>query len=232
MQTDSDKRIDVYFRFSIPPKLKLTYQAFRLVAETSAYKVFEAETCDSKEKHKIRALDRSKAFVNQEYDLIATLFVKELLYLQSRYPDSVLTNTFEISDDGQQIGCATLPYVPLSRQLDERLEIFNPRDPQLIQQLISDATYDIDFLRKNMHIRKIMSVLGPENLCFMEEKRAFFLGDWIKLFEIGTNELLTSVAPIATSLQGKNLTSQEMPGEIKALAVAALKLNKIEFKEL
>mgnify|MGYP000868791193 CR=1 FL=1 len=148
MQTDSDKRIDVYFRFSIPPKLKLTYQAFRLVAETSAYKVFEAETCDSKEKRRIRALDRSKAFVNQEYDLTATLFVKELFYLQSRYPGSVLTNTFEISDDDQQMGCATLPYVPLSRQLDEGLQIFNPRDPQLIQQLISDAIMILSFCGK------------------------------------------------------------------------------------
>ena len=83
-----------------------------------------------------------------------------------------------------------------------------------------------------MHIRKIMDVLGPENLCSMEEKRAFCLGGWSKLFEIGANDLLTSVAPTTTSLQGKNLTSQEMPGEIKALAVAALKLNKIKFKEL
>ena len=159
--------------------------------------------------------------------------MKELLYLQSRYPGSILTNTFEISDDGQHIGCATLPYLPLSCQLDGSSEVFNPKDPQLIQKLISDALYDIEFLWKNMQMRKVMNVLGPESLCFMKEKEAFFLSDWSKLFETGSDDLSRSVAPTTTtSLKGKKLTSQEIVGEIKAVASAMLKLNKIELKEL
>ena len=51
--------------------------------------MFETEDCDSKEKHSIRVLNRSKEFVKKEYDLTATLFVKELLYLQSKYPGSI-----------------------------------------------------------------------------------------------------------------------------------------------
>ena len=54
------EKVDVDFRFSIPRKLKFEYQAFKLVAETSTYKIFEAEARDSKEKHRIRVLDRSK----------------------------------------------------------------------------------------------------------------------------------------------------------------------------
>ena len=224
--------MDVDFTFSIPPNLKLAYQAFKLVAETSTYQIFEAEACNSKEKHRIRVLDRSKQYVKKEYDLTATLFVKELLYLQSRYPGSILTNTFEISDDGQHIGCATLPYLPLSCQLDGSSEVFNPKDPQLIQKLISDALYDIEFLWKNMQMRKVMNVLRPESLCFMKEKEAFFLADWSKLFETGSDDLSMSVAPTTASLQGKELTSQEIAGEIKTIALSVLKLNKIDFSKI
>ena len=175
--------------------------------------MFEAEARDSNEKHNIRVLYRSKEFISKEYDLAATLFVKELLYLQSRYPGSVFTNTFEISDNGQQIGCATLPYVSLSCQLEgESLEVLNPKDSQMIQKLISDVIYDIEFLWKNMELRQIMGVLGPENLCFMKEKEAFFLGDWSKLFEAGA-DVSMSVAPPTTSMQGKKLTSQELVEE-------------------
>ena len=132
--------------------------------------MFETEACESKEKQKIRVLDRSKDFVKKEYGHSATLFVQELLYLQSRYPGFILANTFEISNDVQQLGCATLLYLPLSCQLDGSTDVFNPKDPQLIQKLISDALYDIEFLWKNMQIRKVMEVLGPESLCFMKEK--------------------------------------------------------------
>ena len=57
-----------------------------------------------------------------------------------------------------------------------------------------------------------MGVLGPENLCFMKEKEAFFLGDWSKLFEAGA-DVSMSVAPTTTSMQGKKLTSQELVEE-------------------
>ena len=80
-----------------------------------------------------------------------------------------------------------------------------------------------------------MDILGPESLCFMKEKDAFFLSDWSKLFENGAADLLMSDAPITTtipSLQGQKLTSQELAGEIKALALSVLKLNKIDFSKI
>ena len=63
-------------------------------------------------------------------------------------------------------------------------------------------------------------------------KRSFFLEDWSKLFENGTDGLLMNIVPTTASLQGQNLISQEIAEEIKAVASAALKLNKIELKEI
>ena len=90
--------IKANLEFAIPLKIKNTYKNFKPIANTSSYRVFEAESCYTNEKHNTRVLDRSKEFVNQEYNLTATLFVQELLYLQSRYPSSILTNAFAIVD--------------------------------------------------------------------------------------------------------------------------------------
>ena len=67
----------------------------------------------------------------------------------------------------------------------------------------------------------------------MKEKEASFLGDWSTLFETGFDDSSMSVAPttIASSLQGKNLTSQEIAEEIKVVGSTTLKPNKTERAE-
>ena len=55
------------------------------------------------------------------------------------------------------------------------------------------------------------------SLCFMKEKETFFLKDWSKLFENGADNLYMNITPTTTSLQGQNLTSQEIAEEIKAV---------------
>lgn len=220
-------------KFALPPKIKSTYKNFKFLSETSTYKVYEAESCYTDEKHTVRILDRSKEFVTKEFGLTATLFVKELLHLQNRCPGSVITNTFEISEDGQLLACATLPYLSLSCQINEEREILNPKDPQMIEKLISNALDDVEFLWENLQIRNVMSTLGSDNLCFLKGKGAFFLSDWAKIFESGTDNLLLSVVPSKTSsLKGAKLTSLELAGEIKNLAMTVLKLNKANFKEI
>ena len=94
--------------------------------------MLDTEACDSKEKHRIRVLDRSKEFVKKEYGLSTTLFVQDLLYLQSTYSGSILTNIFEIGNDGQQLDFATHPYHPLSCQFDG-----NPANPIVEQSSVS-----------------------------------------------------------------------------------------------
>src|SRR5690349_10868539 len=110
-------------KFVVPPKLKFLYENFELTAETSTYRVFEAKARTSQEKHTIRILDCTKELVKSNFNQTATLFVQELLWLQYRNPGSALINTFEISDDGTQIACATRSCVPLQCQFSENKEV-------------------------------------------------------------------------------------------------------------
>ena len=215
-------------KFEAPVKLQATYTNFKLFKETSSYNVFEANAYDSGEKHLIRILDRSKEFVNNAYSRTATLFVQELLHLQYRCPGSVLTHTFEISDDGQQISCATLPYLPIDSLSERNEEGFDPKDPQLVSKLIADVLSDVEFLSQKLQMKQVIDRLGSENLCFMKNKEgAFFLGNWSKYFETEPN------ASSTTADDGKedSLNSQkEMAETIKALAMTILKLNNIDTK--
>ena len=127
-------------QFKIPQKLKdLLYTDFSLVSETSTYKVFEAKTRDTKEKHHIRVLDATKGLVKDDYDISATLFVQELLHLQQNQPGSVLTHTFEINDHGKLIGCATLPSIeiPVSTLLKESKQARSKRYLILFDDILS-----------------------------------------------------------------------------------------------
>ena len=71
----------------------------------------------------------------------------------------------------------------------------------------SDALHDIEFLWKPL---------------LHEGKRNFLFKGLVK----------TLCTPTATSLQGQNLSSQEIAEEIKAMTSAVPKLNKIELKEI
>jgi len=183
----------------------------------------------------IRILDNTKEFVNKNYDNVATLFIQELLRLQYIQPDSILINTFEISENGKQIAYATLPYLPLSFPLDDNQQVINPKDPKVIDKLLKDVLSDIEFLWKDLQMRKIMDILGPENICFMKEKDAHYLGNWAKILEYsasGTENLANTTTNLNQDLPEKQLTSQDLAAEIKALAYAVLKLNKQEYDDI
>ena len=68
--------------------------------------------------------------------------------------------------------------------------------------------------------------LGTRESLFHEGKRRLFLSDWAKLMTTEVDDLLHTAS--TTSLKGEKFTSQELAGEIKALALSVLKLNKIE----
>ena len=57
---------EVNLEFAIPLKLRSTYKNFEFRAKASSYRVFEAEACDSKEKHRIRVFDRSPEFLKKD----------------------------------------------------------------------------------------------------------------------------------------------------------------------
>lgn len=104
-------------KFAVPPKIKFTYECLELVAETVSYKVFEGKSRYSNEKHRIRILDNTKDFVKEDDGKVATLFIQELFRLQFRHPGSILINSFEMSDEGENgkhLACAILPHISLS----------------------------------------------------------------------------------------------------------------------
>ena len=117
------------------------------------------------------------------YNHAATLFVQVLLRLQQRCPGSVLIDSFEISEGGQQIACATLPYFPVDCKLDGIPETINLKDERVIEKLLSDAISDVEFLRKNFSLIKIVETLGSTNISLMREKGCFFLENWAKMYE-------------------------------------------------
>ena len=216
--------------FIVPPIIKLTYQNFKLIAETSSYRVFEAEDRVSHEKHAVRILDRTKEFVKKHFDHALTLFIQELLRLQYLHPGSVLLKTLEISSDGKQVACATLLYTPLSAIIDVNIQTMDAIGQRNIKKLLSDILSDVEFLWKDFQARKILSVLGPENVCVMKGQGGFFLTDWAKLFENGNDNLATSTL-VAGAIQNPP-NSQELDSELKTLAFTVLNLGNISCEEV
>lgn len=148
-------------KFAVPPKIKFTCEDLELVAETVSYKVFEGKSRYSNEKHRIRILDNTKDFVK-------STMAKQLLYsfksyfelfrLLYRHPGSILINSFKMSDEGENgkhLACAILPHISLSSQLDQEHKILDLENSKLTEKLISDVLYDIQFLWKEFHMRRI-----------------------------------------------------------------------------
>lgn len=213
------------------PKLRLSYEDFKVITETTSSTVFEASSRNSREKHMIRVLDASKEYVRKNYDHAAALFNQELLRLHQLHPGFVLFDTLETGQDGKQIAVATLPYIQLST-LYENKEIVNFNDVRVVEKFITDIFSDVQFLWKNPGARNILEVLGPDNICLIKEKGAFFLSNWAKIFESRIRKFSASAVIQVAVRKEQKLSSQELAGEIRALALIVLKLNKIDFSEI
>ena len=162
-------------KFAISPKIKLFYEDFEFVAETSTYGVFNARARTSGEWHTIRVFDCTKEYAKANGDHAAILFVQELPWRQQCYQGSILLNTLEISGNDNQIACATLSSLPLSCQLDGTEEIINPEDSNVIEMLVNHVTSDVEFLWKELHLRKIRHT-GSRKYPLFQRNRRILLG--------------------------------------------------------
>ena len=175
----------------IPPNLKLLYTNFKLVTKTSYYYVLEATSRKSFELHAIRILDTASEFVNKNFDRAATLFIQELLHLQSKIPGSVFPENFNISENGKQIVCITRSYVPENRQFEKTA---GPKKIVFVEKLIKEIYADVEFLWKNFQSKKILESLQIENISYMADRAPFsfsdngthFLSDWANIVGIET----------------------------------------------
>ena len=100
----------------LTPHIKLSYSDLKLTSKTPLYHIYEGKALSPPYSlHTIRVLDVNSEFAQEDYDAAASLFIKELLHLISIDPTCVLVNSFEISE--KKMGFVTLPYAPLSHQL-------------------------------------------------------------------------------------------------------------------
>ena len=166
--------------FEIPPKLRLAYTDFKFIQQTVSYRLYEAKSRNSDTIHTIRVLDPTTQFVSDNHDLAATLFIQELLRLHYVQPEAVLTNTFEISKNGQQIAYASLPYHPLNHQSDHQQQQHEqtlvPKDPDTIGNLIKGVISDIEFLWKDIQLKNVMNSLGFRKYLLHERQKSIFPG--------------------------------------------------------
>ena len=219
--------------FEIPQSFKQAYTDFKLIQQTATYRLYAAKLRNTDTIHTIRVFDPTSEFVSDNYDLAATLFIQELLRLQSSHPKAVLISSFEVSSDGRQMAYASLSYYPLDFQSDDDLQIIIPKDANTIASLIRDVISDVEFLWKEIQLQDIMRYLGSESIYFMKDEKAFFLGNWAKYCEAEQRESLDSTMISSTLSEiRKGLTSQKLAEEIKEVAFAALKLKEIDYSGL
>ena len=219
--------------FKIPPKLKLAYTDFKLIQQAATYRLFEAKLRNSDIIHTIRVLDPTTEFVSANYDLAATLFIQELLRLQSIHPEAVLINSFEMSSNDRLMAYASLPYYPLDLQSDQNQQNLIPKDLNTMVNLIKQVVSDVEFLWRDIQFRDFMKLLGSESIYFMKDQGAFFLGNWAKYCEGESGQSLDSTM-ISSAIYEikKELTSQTLAKEIKEVAFAALKSQGIDYSDL
>ena len=105
----------------LPLTLKIDYSDFKLLTETEVYYLYEAKSLRSPNPiHTIRVFNSTSKFSTENYEIAVTLFIKELLYLMTIDPKSVIVNSFVVSNGGKKMAFAALPYIPLSYELKQK----------------------------------------------------------------------------------------------------------------
>lgn len=167
----------------ITPNIKKLYSDFKVTFQSSYFLTFEAKSLTTEKTHTIRALDTSSPFVKENYHTAATLFVQELLYLASTYPNTILIKTFEI--DNEKICFASTNYSSpyLSQQqapLNAEKECNKEKMPIVASKLLSDLSSNINFLLHSMNVSRCSELVTPKNIFQFKDESDYFLGDWSK----------------------------------------------------
>ena len=143
--------------------------------QAATYRLYEAKPRNSDMVHTIRVLDPTTEFVSANYDLAATLFIQELLRLQSMHPGVVLINSFEMSSNDRLMAYASLPYYPLNLEPDLNQQNLIPKDPNTMVNLIKGVVSDVEFLWRDIQFRDFMKHLGFRKHLLYEGSRSLFL---------------------------------------------------------
>jgi len=221
---------------NLPEKLKELYENFKLVSETSTFKLYEAtQAVKPKAKHLIRVLDsNTNDYIKKNYPQLTALFIQELLHLQSLHPGSVITKSFGISEEkyGKQIFCATLPY----KTLTSLGETFNFKDFKTMTKLTEDIVSDTVFLLRELGMKDVIKTLGVRNIGYFKEENKFILTNWAAGFETlssvpekASQSTYLSTIPVQKK---SGLSFLDLATELKSLGLGITRLNNIDTKNI
>ena len=142
--------------------------------------------------------------MHENFGTTASLFVQELLYLQQKYTGSVLTETFELSDNGQLMACALLPTQPVLRTKNNNIE-----------ELIPAIRADLAFLHNQFQMSKTIETLGMASIHGFDTQ--YFLIDCAKYLHLATSKPVLDI-----KLSGTVQLLPSIEEEERALALAIL----------
>ena len=210
----------------IPPKFAFTYTDPTLGLDSEEiFLHYQAKSKIDQKYYSMRILNIHSEFVKTHYDIAATLFIQELLRLNSLYPNAILIETFEISE--KKMGFACLPYKSLEKQQNSKVS-FN------IGKMISDVVNDIEFLWKNLKLRKFKNIITQTDVYQFEEGSNFFLGNWVKVVSSSASEkenIKEADSQFEISIlsqENRTVNSRDLSEEIAALGVTVLELGGIK----
>ena len=155
----------------IPQKILAKYMPVNLCWQTEYFKVYEARSRDNvAQEFFIRILKANPEHCSRNYDLAATLFIQELLYLSPRLfgEEALIIQDFQIENN--VIGCVMKPYQQL-RELKEE----NKADIDL-EKLVKAITADLDFLSDKM-MAYMNSIVDDEHIFKFKDSNTFFLSN-------------------------------------------------------
>lgn len=208
----------------IPPNLEFSFSKLSLAQDSDEiYLHYQGRSKTTQKLYSLRVLNIHSNFVKANYDTAVALFIQELLRLTSLNPKAVLIETFEVSD--QKMGFACLPYNALETQIGKSENIDIPK-------MIGDITNDMQFLWRNLKLRKFADIISSKNIYLYEGESSFFLGNWVKTIQDGAlvdhGKLNTSdiiFDSLNANSENQIVNSQNLSEEIFALATTVLELS-------
>lgn len=202
----------------IPSRIQNAYNDLRLVSEASYYKVFEATSKLSDERHTLRALDTQCIHYRKNSDVVMTLFIQEALYLCARIgqTEALVIENFEIEQE--RVVFVTKPFQSVRKTTANVAQI---------EKMINDVTADLSFLYSKLQFTNFHMDQGK--ISFHQETNEFFWTDW--------GASLTSIGMKAKhefepfKLDNESIIPSVLLEDMYNLGIIALEISGIEFNK-
>lgn len=157
----------------IPKHVANNFGSFTELFRTSYYIVYSAKSKENPEKlYSVRALNINEEFVKDNYDIAATMFIQETLYmcLRGGRLEPLIIANFEIND--KKIAFVMESYN--QTKFDDHIDL---------EKFHDEISIDIGFLAKHMKFTKLCLDTTETIYKFKmdESHESYILSDWLKV---------------------------------------------------